>query len=144
MLRGGDDGRLRRVRHHDSASGGRLDVDVVDAHSGPADHLQAVRSLEHVGGQLRRRADHDRVVGADLLGEVAVRLDVDVEPLPQQLDTRVGDRLADQDALGHTRARSSKASSALVTATPRSISAPRSASTISTAASAVVMSKTSK
>ena len=144
VLGGGDDCRLRCVRDYDPAPRGRLDVDVVDPDSGPTDHLEAVGAFQHLGGQLRPRADHDRVVGADLLGEVAVRLDVDVEALPQQLDTRVGDRLADQDALGHTRARSSKASSALVTATPRSISAPRSASTISTAASAVVMSKTSK
>src|SRR5207248_272975 len=107
VLGGGDDGRFRRVRDDDAPAGGGLDVDVVDAHSGPADHLQAVGALA------------------------------------QELHARVGDRLRDQNAL-HTRARSSYASSALVTATPRSISAPRSASTSSTAASAVVMSKTSK
>src|SRR5207248_1563464 len=143
VLGGGDDGRFRRVRDDDAPAGGGLDVDVVDAHSGPADHLQAVGALEHAGGQLRRRADHDRVVDANLLGEVAVQPDVDLEALAQELHARVGDRLRDQNAL-HTRARSSYASSALVTATPRSISAPRSASTSSTAASAVVMSKTSK
>ena len=38
------------------------------------------------------------------LGEVAVRVDVDVEALAQELDARVGDRLADEDArTGHTR-----------------------------------------
>ena len=111
--------------------------------SGAADHLQAVGPLEHVGGQLRRRADHDCVVGADLLGEIPVQPDIDLVVLAQELHARLGDRLGDQNAL-HTRARSSNASSALVTAAPRSISAPRSASTSSTAASAVVMSKTSK
>src|SRR5262249_61655831 len=80
---------------------------------------------------------------SDLLGELAVQPDVDLVPLTQELDARIGDRLGDEDAL-HTRARSSYASSALVTATPRSISAPRSVSTSSTAASPVGMSKTPK
>ena len=108
---------------------------------GAADHLQAVGALDQLGGQLRRRADHDRVVVADLLGEVAVAVDVDVEALAQELDARLGDRLADEDPR-HTGV-CSKASSARVTATPRSISAPSSASPSSTAARAVVMSKTS-
>ena len=143
VLGRGDDGRLRRVRDDDSAACGRLDVDVVDPHPSSADHLQAVCAADDLGGQLRRRPDHDRVVGADLLCEIAVEPDVDLEPLAQELHSRLGDRLGDQNTL-HTRACSSYASSALVTATPRSISAPRSASTNSTAASAVVMSKTSK
>ena len=43
---------------------GRRHVDVVDADAGAADHLQPVGALDHVGGQLRGRADHDRVVVA--------------------------------------------------------------------------------
>ena len=93
--------------------------------------------------ELRRRADDDRVVVADRRGEVAVRVDVDVEALAQELDSRVGDRLPDENASpGHTGV-CSNASSARLTATPRSISAPSSTSASSTAASAVVMSKTS-
>ena len=140
VLRGRGDGRLGRVGDDDPAAGGRLDVDVVHPHSGAADHLQAVGALDQLGGQLRRRADHDRVVVADRLGEVAVAVDVDLEALAQEVDARLGDRLADEDP--HTGV-CSKASSARVTATPRSISAPSSTSPSSTAASAVVMSKTS-
>src|SRR6185312_11341585 len=134
------DRRLGRVGDDDPAPRSRLDVDVVDPHAGAADHLQAVGALDQVGGQLRRRADHDRVVVADPAGQVAVRVDVNVEALAQELDPRLGDRLADEDS--HTGA-CSKASSARVTATPRSISAPSSARPSSIAARAVVMSKTS-
>ena len=57
----------------------------------------------------------------------------------------VRDRLANEDALRHARdgLAALNASSAAVTATPRSTSAPRSARTSSTAAICVVMSKTS-
>ena len=39
-----------------------VDVDVVDADSGPSDHAQARRALEQPGVELRLRADDDRVV----------------------------------------------------------------------------------
>ena len=107
VLGGGDDRRLRRVRDHDPSPGRLLDVDVVDADSGAADHLQPIGALENVRRQLRGRADHDRVVASDPLSEVAVRLDVDFEAFPQELDPGLGDWLADEDALRHTRARSS-------------------------------------
>src|SRR5262249_58921847 len=72
-----------------------------------------------------------------------VGVDVDVEAVrAKQPDTGFGDLLADENG-GQTRECSDQASSARVTATPRSISAPASASASSTAASAVVMSKTS-
>ena len=41
-----------------------VDVDVVDADSGPSDHAQARRALEQLGVELRLRADDDRVVVA--------------------------------------------------------------------------------
>ena len=47
------------------------------------------------------------------IAEAGIRLlrervfDVDLEALAQQLDACLGDRLADQDALRHTRVRSS-------------------------------------
>ena len=94
MLCRGDDGRFRRIRDHDPTTRGGIDIDVVDAHPGSADHLQAVGPLEHVSRQLRRRADHDRVIDTDLVGEVAVRLDVDLEALAQELDASLGDWLA--------------------------------------------------
>src|SRR5439155_1343192 len=132
--------------YDDPAPRRRLDVDVVDAYAGAADDAQAVGALQELGGQLRRRPDDDRVVPADPLGEVPVRFHVDVEPLPQELDTGLRDRLADEDAqalVRHTRAASSYASRARVAAPPRSIGTPRSSSATSSAASTVVMSKTS-
>ena len=104
LLGGRDDRRVGRVRDDDPAARGGVDVDVVDADAGAADHLQPVGALDQVGGQLRRRADDDRVVVADGLGEVGVAVDVDVEVLAQQLDARLGDRLADEDARRLTRA----------------------------------------
>ena len=142
VLGGRDDGRFRSVRDHDPAAGRRLDVDVVHAHPGAADHLEPVGPLDQVGGQLRRRADDDRVVVADLLREVAVRVDVDLVALAQELDAGVGDLLPDEDLRAHTVVRSNT-SSARPTATPRSRSAPISASASSIPASAVVMSKMS-
>ena len=62
VLGGRDDVRLGRVRDDDPAPRRRVDVDVVDADARAADHLQLVGALDQVGGQLRRRADHDRVV----------------------------------------------------------------------------------
>jgi hypothetical protein len=140
VLGGGRDRRLRRVGDDDPSARGGLDVDVVHPHACAADHLQAVGTLDQVGGQLRRRADHDRVVVADRLAKVAFAVHVHVEALAQEVDPRLGDRLPDEDS--HTGV-CSKASSARVTATPRSISAPSSTSPSSTAARAVVMSKTS-
>ena len=142
MLRGRDDRGFRGVRHDDAAPGGRVDVDVVDAHAGAPDHLQPGRALDQVGRQLGRGADDDRVVVADPLGEIAVLVDVDVVALAQELDARVGDLLPDEDSRAHT-VLCSNTSRARPTATPRSISAPISASASSTPASAVVMSKMS-
>ena len=106
----------------------------------PITFSRSARSIS-AGVELRRRADDDRVVVADLLGEVAVRVHVDVEPLAEELDPRLGDRLADEDSQAGW---CSYVSSARVTATPRSMSAPASASASSIPASAVVMSNTSK
>ena len=112
--------------------------------AGAADHLQPLGALDQVGGELRRRADDDRVVAADRLREVGVAVDVDVEALAQELDARVGDRLADEDlgqhasrGLGVDLERARRRDAALDRRRPSSASAS------STAASAVVMSKTS-
>src|SRR5581483_11861802 len=147
VLGGRDDRRLRRVRDEDAAQRRRVHVDVVDADSRATDDLQPDRALEHVGGELRRRADDDGVVPVDDLVQVAVSVDVDVEARAQELYTGVGNRLANEDSHARLAAQAtdvcSYASSAAVTATPRSMSAPSSASTSSIAASAVVMSNTS-
>src|SRR5581483_2223073 len=130
---------LGRVRDDDAEARRRVDVDVVDADTGAADHLEPRRArLDQVGGQLRRRADDDRVEAAERRREGGLRVDVDVEPLAEERDARVRDRLPHEDArAAHTR-EASYASSARATATPAS------ARPVSIAASAVTMSKTSK
>ena len=97
VLRGRDDVRLRRVRDDDAATRGRVHVDVVDAHAGAADHLQARPGVDHVRGHLRRRPDDQSVVAADDLFERRLPVDVHLERLAKQLDPRLGDRFTDQD-----------------------------------------------
>ena len=88
VLRGGDDRRLGRVRDDDPTARRGVDVDVVDAHARAPDHLQPLRALDQVGGQLRRGADDDRVVAADDLLERALGVDVHVEARAEKLDAR--------------------------------------------------------
>ena len=88
VLRGRDDRRLGRVGDDDAAPRRGVHVDVVDPDARAPDHLQPVGPLDQVRVELRRRADDDRVVVADLLGEVAVRVHVHVEPLAEELDPR--------------------------------------------------------
>jgi len=97
LLRCRDDGRVGRVRDDDPAVRRRVDVHIVDADPGAPDHLQPVGPLDQLRGQLRSGADHDRVVAADRVGEIAVRLDVDVEVPAQEVDPGRGDRLADEN-----------------------------------------------
>ena len=110
-------------------------------------YLPPLCAGDQVGRQPRGRPDDDRVVAADALRQVAIGVDVDVEALAEQRDTRLGDPLAYEDARplprAHTRACSAYASSARLTARPRSMSARASTSASSTPASAVVTSKTS-
>ena len=63
VLGGGDDGRLGRVRDDDPAARRGVDVDVVDADAGPADHLQPLararsgrRSASSPSGSRSRRS----------------------------------------------------------------------------------------
>ncbi len=141
VLRCRNDGGLRRVRDDDPAPRGRVEIDVVDPDSRPADHLELRGFFDQAGVEVSAAADDDRVVVADPRCEVAVRVHVDVEPLPQEIDPRLGDRLPDEDL--QTDTGSANASSAAVTAAERSMSAPASAIASSRAASAVVTSKTS-
>jgi hypothetical protein len=97
VLGGRDDGRLGRIRDHDPAAGRGVHVDVVDPHAGAADHLQAFRALDQLRGELRARADDDRVVVADQLLERSLAVDDDIETVAEELDPRLGDRLANED-----------------------------------------------
>ena len=101
LLGGGDDGRLGSVGDDDAVPRRRVDVDVVDSDTGPADHLQPRRPLDQLRGELRGRADHDRVVAVDDLLERRGAVVVDVEPRAQELDSRVGDRLPHEHPRGH-------------------------------------------
>ena len=136
LLRRRDDRGLGRVRDDDPAAGRGVDVDVVDPDPSPADHLQRARALDHLTSHPRRRADHDPVVALDDLVERRVEVDVDVEPAAQELDPRVGDRLANEDAHGYAVATEPNASYAAGAARPGSTSAPAASSSVSTAASA--------
>jgi hypothetical protein len=97
VLRGGDDRGLRRVGDDDAALRGRRQVDVVHADACAADHLEPVGALDQVGRQLRPAADDDRVVVGDRARQVAVRLDVHVEAAAEEVDSRLRDRLPDEN-----------------------------------------------
>ena len=98
MLGRRHDRRLRCVCDDDAAARRGVDVDVVDSHAGPSDHLQPVGPCDQLGRQLRRRADHDRLVAADRLREVGFAVDVDLEAaLAQETNPGVSDLFADED-----------------------------------------------
>ena len=69
VLRRRDRVAERRVHHDHALRRRRGEIDIVDADAGPADHLEAGRALQHLGGDLRRRADRKPVEAADDLGE---------------------------------------------------------------------------
>jgi len=56
--------------NEDAPAGGRREVDVVDPHPGPADHLQAPGGVDHLGRHPAAAADEDRVVGRHELDEI--------------------------------------------------------------------------
>ena len=146
VLRGRDDGRLGRVRDDDPAPRRRLDVDVVDADARAADHLQPVGARDQLGGQLRRRADDDRVVAADRLREVRVARRRRRRSAPAGAGRRRRRSARGRGRAGarsHARGLRRTPRARAETATPRSNSTPASTRPSSTAASAVVMSKTS-
>ena len=102
VLGGGDHVRLRSVGHHHAALGGRLDVDVVDAHPGAADGLAAARPARAGPRvELRGGADQEAVELADAALELAVLpvgAELDLEAgVAQQLDAGVADLLLDED-----------------------------------------------
>ena len=142
VLRGRDDGRLGSVRDHDPRRVAAFDVDVVDPDAGAADHLQTLGPLDQLRGQLRRRADHDRVVVGDRPPRAASPRRRRRRSGSAGARPRLRDLLPDEDpqTWGSLRRRPRAPARR---ATPRSIGAPSSPSTSSTAASAVAMSNSS-
>src|SRR5262249_8412223 len=65
VLGGGDVAAAGRVHHHDAARGGGVDVDVVDADAGTADHAQLGGAGQHVGRHLGGATHDEGVVAAD-------------------------------------------------------------------------------
>ena len=73
QLGGGHEVAHRRVHDDHAAARGRVEVHVVDAHARPADDLQVLRRVQHLGRDLAAAADQDRVVGRDDLGQLRGR-----------------------------------------------------------------------
>ena len=96
------DRRLRRVRDDDSAPCGRVDVDVVDSHAGPADDLEPVGALDQRRIEFRRRAHDDRIESGDDGCEIGVEVFYDVEATPQELDARRSYALPDENSRPRT------------------------------------------
>ncbi len=81
-LGGGDDVGGRRVDDHDPALGGRLHVDVVEAHTGAGDDLQPLRGGQRLRVDLGGGAHQDRVDvgdGGQQLGAVGAVAVPDLE-----------------------------------------------------------------
>src|SRR3954453_22292127 len=71
--------------------------DFIPPGSRAPDHLQQGSRGDPVRRLLRGRANDQRVVAADDLVERRLLVHVDVEPRPQKLDARLGNRLPDED-----------------------------------------------
>ena len=70
MLGCADGVASRRVHHHDAKPRGRLFVDVVRAHTGPHDCLEAVIACENIRGDLHTAATDGSVVPGERLAKV--------------------------------------------------------------------------
>ncbi len=87
-----------RVHHDDAARRRGRNIDIVDADAGAADHLEAGRLLQDLGGHLGGRADGEAVIVADdggelvlVLAEVGLEIDLDaaiLENLDRRRETR--------------------------------------------------------
>ena len=74
MLRRGDIVALRRIEDCDPTLRRSGDVDVVDADARPADHLQALRPFDDLGGDLRAAAN-DQAFDVRDAGQQVARAD---------------------------------------------------------------------
>ena len=83
MLRGGK-GRCGGGVEHENALGGRgIQIDVVHAHPGPRDGFQNPGILQHLGGDFRAGANHQRIVLPDNRRQfVFLQPDLGVEGMP--------------------------------------------------------------
>ena len=103
MLGGGDRVAERRVHDDDAARGGGRDVDIVDADAGAADHLEVGGGLEHVRGDLGRRADGEAVIVADdrlqlVLGQAGLLVDLDAAA--RKISAALGSIWSEMSTLG--------------------------------------------
>jgi len=85
------DGVARGRVHHDHATfGGSIDIDVVDAHAGPADDLEERRGGEHRSGDLGLGAHRDRVHVFDEFQNLLRRGAVGLNDFQTRLRAQVG------------------------------------------------------
>ncbi len=139
----GDGGGVaaRRVHHDHPALGRGLHVDRVDARAGPADDLETPARLDRGPSHLGGAADDEAFVVADALGQLTLpeRADhLDVEAvLAERVDADGLEPVGDQNPLHDF---SAKIFWAARTLDPKSTGCPMSASTCSSAASALMTS----
>ena len=120
VLRRADHVGLGCVHDHHTAPRRRLDVDVVQPDPGACDHLQIGPGREDLRRHLGPAPHDERVVRADRSGEITIGElgpDVDLEVLPEQIETLLGQLFGDHDPHGVTD--SWKICSAATTAAPR-------------------------
>ena len=67
----GDGNRIAAgsIHDHDAALGGRIEIDVVDAHAGASDHAQFGRLVHHGRVDEGRRPHHDCIRIGQFFGE---------------------------------------------------------------------------
>ena len=109
LLGRGDDIALGSVDYHDPPLGGGLDIYVVHAYPGPADHLEVLTFLDDIGIHLGAAANDKGIVIPDALQELLalhVGLIIHIELLFKELDTPLSDLLFYQDT-GHLKLSSS-------------------------------------
>ena len=63
-----------RIHDQHALARGGVQVDVVHAHAGAADHAQILRFFQQLGGHFRRAANQQRVRVANFLRDLAFRL----------------------------------------------------------------------
>ena len=100
VLGGGDRVAGRGVDDRDAGPGRRIEVDVVDADAGPADHLEARPGSDHGGIDLDLAADDERVVAGEDRAQLCrgqARSLVDVVMGAEASDAFRRDRLGDED-----------------------------------------------
>ena len=106
VLGGGDRIAERGVHHDDALGSGRRDIDIVDADTGAADHLQPLGALEELGRDLGRRTDGEAVETVDHFGELVLvgtelRLEHGLDAaILEDLDGGVGEGVGDEH-FGH-------------------------------------------